>query len=67
MTSTPERPDWISTGDIAAMVGLTLHHVTNHITKLPAFPKPVVNLNGKMRRWDRAAVLAYFTGRKRRV
>ena len=67
MASTPEHPDWISTADIATMLGLTREHVTDQLTKRPGFPKPEVNLSQKTRRWDRAAVVAFLSGRKRRV
>lgn len=54
----------IDTAGIAALIGCTRAHATNRITKLPDFPRPIVNLSRKMRRWSQAEVLAYIQGKR---
>ena len=58
--------DWMSTGDIAKLIGLSRAHVTDVITKRPDFPKPVVNLSERLRRWDRDDVMSFFTTKPKR-
>lgn len=60
------HPDWMDTGAIADLIGLSREYVTKHTTKLPDFPAPVVNVNRKLRRWLRADVVAYFTAKPKR-
>ena len=52
----------IDTGAIAAMLGVSRQHVTDRLTKQPTFPRPAVDLSQRLRRWDRAAVLAWLAG-----
>lgn len=57
--------DLIDTADIAAMLGVTRQHVTDKLTKQPTFPPPVIDLSQRIRRWDRATVLAWLAQSKR--
>ena len=59
-TEEAQTTDWLDTADIAAMIGLTREYVTDVLIKRPKFPKPVVNLSQRLRRWEREDVLAYF-------
>lgn len=54
----------IDTGGIAKLLGVSRAHVTDRLTKAPTFPPPVIDLSQRMRRWDRAAVLAWATRAK---
>lgn len=58
--------DLLDTADIAAILGVSRQYITDHLSKLPKFPAPVINLSQKLRRWDRAEVMAYFTARAKR-
>lgn len=53
----------IDTGDIARMLGITREHVTDKMTKRPDFPRPVVNINRRLRRWEREDVEQWMRGR----
>jgi predicted DNA-binding transcriptional regulator AlpA len=55
----------IDTADIAAMLGCGRRHATNVITKRPDFPKPVVNLSQRIRRWPQVDVLNWIERRSR--
>lgn len=55
----------IDTGGIAALLGVSRQHVTDRLTKQPTFPLPVIDLSQRLRRWDRAQVLAWLAGSKR--
>ena len=57
----------IDTAEIAAMLGVTRQHVTDRLTKQPTFPQPVVDLSQRMRRWDRAAVMAWLTQQQKKA
>ena len=48
--------DLIGTAEIAEMLGVCRAHATNRITKLPTFPKPVVDLTQRVRRWRKRDV-----------
>ena len=65
MTATETASPLIGTGDIAALLGLSREHVTDCLTKRVGFPRPVVNLSQKLRRWDRAQVLAFLAKKPR--
>lgn len=52
----------IDTGGIAALLGVSRPHVTDRLTKDPTFPAPVIDLSQRLRRWDRAQVLAWLSG-----
>jgi predicted DNA-binding transcriptional regulator AlpA len=49
----------IDTGQIAILLGVTRAHVTDKLTKQVGFPKPVINVTRKLRRWDQDAVLTW--------
>ena len=49
--------DLVGTKEIAHMLGVCQAHVTNRIVKRPDFPKPVVNLSQRLRKWRREDVL----------
>lgn len=55
----------IDTGGIAKLLGVSRAHVTDRLTKAPTFPAPVIDLSQRMRRWDRAQVLAWLAGSTR--
>lgn len=58
--------DLLDTGDIATLLGVSRQYITDHLSKTPKFPAPVINLSQKLRRWDRAEVYAFLTARARR-
>lgn len=45
------------TAGIAAIFGMQQRYVTDILTKQPWFPKPVVNLSRRQRRWDTEQVV----------
>ena len=55
--------DLVDTGDIANMLGVTRAHVTNRLSKRPDWPKPVMNLSQRLRRWKREDVLKVVKGK----
>lgn len=56
----------IDTAGVAALLHCSRHHATSRVTKMPGFPKPIVNLSQKTRAWDRDEVLAFVKKRPRR-
>ena len=62
----PNADDNVDTGWIANYLGVTRDHVTDRLTTEPKFPKPVIELSQKIRRWDKDAVLNYLSSRRRR-
>jgi predicted DNA-binding transcriptional regulator AlpA len=56
----------IDTARIAEMLGITRAHATDKLTKRPGFPKPVVNLSQKLRRWDEAEVRRWVAVQSKR-
>lgn len=54
----------MSAADIAEYLGVCRRHVVARITKAAGFPKPVINLSRKTRRWDAEAVKAYVAAPK---
>jgi predicted DNA-binding transcriptional regulator AlpA len=66
-TATEAVSPLIGTGDIAALLGLSREHVTDCLTKRAGFPRPVVNVSQKLRRWDRAQVMAFLSKKPRRA
>lgn len=42
----------LDTQGIAELLGLSRGHVTNRLTKRPGFPRPVVNISARTRRWS---------------
>jgi predicted DNA-binding transcriptional regulator AlpA len=49
----------IDTGQIAQMLGLNREYVTDKLTKRPDFPRPLVSLSRKLRRWSRAEIAVW--------
>lgn len=60
-----DQADLVDTADIAAILNVTREHVTDKLTKAPGFPAPTVNRSRKLRRWDRAEVMAWLKGGRR--
>ena len=54
----------MSAADIAEYLGVCRRHVVERITKAAGFPKPVVNLSRKTRRWSASEVMAYAAAPK---
>lgn len=59
--------DLIDTAQIAAMLGVSRQHVTDRLTKQPSFPAPKIDLSQRLRRWDRADVLAWMMQQERKA
>lgn len=56
----------VDTAGIAAMLGVTREHVTDRLSKRPDFPRPVVNLSRRTRRWAERDVVAFAQGKPAR-
>ena len=54
-----ELSERIDTAGIAVLLGYSVRHVRDYVTKLPEFPAPSVNLSPKHRRWDKVDVLSW--------
>lgn len=52
--------DLIDTAEIARMLGVSRAHCVGRLIKRPDFPRPVVNISQKLRRWQRDAVLRWM-------
>jgi predicted DNA-binding transcriptional regulator AlpA len=59
-----QNTDLIDTKEIARMLGMTRGYITGHVTKRPDFPKPLINMSQKTRRWSRADVMKFLRGGK---
>ena len=57
-------PKLVGTQDIAQYLGLSREWVTDNVTKRPDFPKPVINLSRKTRKWSWADVAKWAEGAK---
>lgn len=53
------RPEFIGTEEISMIFGLSRSHIVGRITKRPDFPKPVINLSQRVRKWLRSDVEAW--------
>lgn len=51
--------DPIDTAGIAALLGVCRRHVTERLSKRPDFPRPIINISQKTRRWSRSEVLSW--------
>lgn len=49
----------IDTAGIAALLGYSVRHARDYVTKKPDFPKPSVSLSFRHRLWDKADVLKW--------
>lgn len=52
-------PDLITYTDISRMLGISLGHARNRLTKRPDFPEPAVNISQRLRRWRKDDVLRW--------
>jgi predicted DNA-binding transcriptional regulator AlpA len=52
--------DLIDTKEIARLLGVTRAHCVGRIIKRPDFPKPVINLSQRIRKWRKDEVYAYI-------
>jgi predicted DNA-binding transcriptional regulator AlpA len=66
MATTRHQIETVDTAGIAAMVGVKQRHATDVLTKAPDFPKPVINLSQRVKRWDQAEVLKWIQRRTAR-
>lgn len=57
--------DEIDTKGIADLLGLKREYVTDVLVKRPDFPKPVMNLTRRIRRWSRSDVERFKAGKAR--
>ncbi len=51
--------EFIGTNDIARMLGVSRAWTVTSITKRPDFPKPVINLSQRIRKWSKNEVLKW--------
>ena len=56
----------VDTAEIAAMLRVSREHVTDRLIKRPDFPRPVVNLSRRTRRWAERDVVAFAQGKPAR-
>lgn len=56
--------NYVDTKRIAEVLGLSRTYVTDTLTKQPGFPRPVVDMSQKLRRWDWDDVARYLARRK---
>jgi hypothetical protein len=63
MTTKNKNPDLLTTADIAEILGVSRQYVTDHLSKTPKFPSPVVNLSQVLRRWNKNDVMRFLTAR----
>lgn len=55
--------DLLGTKDIARMLGISQAHCVGRIIKRPDFPRPVVNLSQRLRKWRREDVMKYVVAK----
>lgn len=51
--------DLMDTQEIAKLLGVSRPHVTGRLTKRPDFPRPVLDLSRRLRKWRRTDVLKW--------
>ncbi|PUE44458.1 hypothetical protein B9Z47_18170 [Limnohabitans sp. 2KL-1] len=49
----------MGTKEIARLLGVSQGHCVGRIIKRPDFPKPVINLSQRLRKWRKDEVYAY--------
>lgn len=59
LTGANRCPEFIGTEEISIIFGLSRAHVVGRITKRPDFPRPVINLSQRVRKWLRSDVEAW--------
>jgi predicted DNA-binding transcriptional regulator AlpA len=52
---------YMTTKDIAELLGLEREYVTDKLTKRPDFPRPAIDKSQRLRRWLRADVERWAT------
>lgn len=62
---TPYNRNLIGTREIAIILGVTQKHVTGRIIKQADFPKPVLNLSRRIRKWNIEEVQKYLKAKSR--
>jgi predicted DNA-binding transcriptional regulator AlpA len=62
LTALHRRPEFVGTGEIAEIFGLSRSHIVGRITKRPDFPRPVINISQRVRKWLRSDVEAWALG-----
>lgn len=50
----------LNTEEIAGLLGVSRKHVTDRVVTRPDFPKPVIRLSQRVRKWAEHEVLAYL-------
>lgn len=56
----------VNTAEIAVMARCSRAHATDRLTKEPGCPKPVINHSQKLREWDRDAMSAFLSRRRKK-
>ena len=56
----PYNKSQVDTKQIADMLGVKREYVTDRLTKRTDFPKPIVNMSRRLRRWDINEVRDYI-------
>lgn len=51
---------YVGTAEIAEELEMPRRYVTNRLVKRPDFPKPVISLTQKTRRWSRQEVIQWI-------
>lgn len=51
------KDELIDTSHIAVLLGITRAWTTSHIITKPSFPKPVIYINRRVRKWSKQDVL----------
>jgi len=51
--------DTVDVAGIAAILGVSRRHVTDRLSKHPSFPKPVIAISRKTKRWLRDAIMEW--------
>jgi predicted DNA-binding transcriptional regulator AlpA len=56
----------LDTAQIAELIGCTRAHVTDRLSKREDFPRPLINVSRKLRKWSAADVMAWAAGTQSR-
>ena len=54
--------DPIDTAGIAALLGVCRRHVAERLSKRPDFPRPIIDISPKTRRWSQSQVIEWAKG-----
>lgn len=57
---TTQNIELIGTKDISRMLGVTQAHCVGRVIKRPDFPKPVIDLSQRIRKWRKDDVLRFL-------